>query len=108
MSWTRIETEAAFRAAFAGRAFAADGVAFLIHEDGRITGAVDGRPLNGRWWWEGAFLCRTARIDVEDLGTERELIERDGDRVRYTHDEGRGDAQIATALNSNHCLKSVL
>ena len=96
MTWRRVETEAAFRAAFADRVLEGDGIVFTIHGDGRMTGQVDGATLSGRWVWREGMFCRTATLDGTDLGTDCEVIEADGGRMRYIRDGGRGAASVVT------------
>jgi len=94
--WTRVVSYDEFCRLFAGRELAADDMRFTIHRDGRIEGAIGDAILIGSWTWEDGYFCRTARLDNDDLGTDCELIESDGHRMRYSSARGTGDSTIVS------------
>jgi len=94
--WTRVETRAAFVAAFADRPLEAPRMAFVIHASGRLAGTVSAANLVGRWEWREGLFCRRAWLDSVDLGLDREVIERCGYRMRYTGDAGRAEPRIVS------------
>lgn len=94
--WQRILTREAFCSAFAGRVLIGEGMRFVIHADGRITGRADGARLSGSWTWQGAFFCRDVRLDGADPGHDCEMIEQSGRRMRYTRARGSGAATIVS------------
>ena len=92
--WTRITTEAAFRAGWTGRRLIAPGLDFTIEADGTLHGTAGTAVLAGRWHWADGLFCRHATLDGEDLGWDCEIIEACGARMRYTRQAGRGAASI--------------
>ncbi len=92
-AWERITTEQQFVDEVAGRTiFNAAGSSWVLHPDGRLVGTWDGHSMTGRWEWHQAFLCRNVRIGGSESGTDCQIIEVQGDRVRITRDQGRGEA----------------
>lgn len=96
--WTRVETEAEFREAFADRTFVGDGARFTIHTDGRLTGEIGDSALMGTWYWREGLFCRTATLDGQDLGLDCEVIEKQPGRMRYTRDGGCGASTIVMVV----------
>ena len=94
--WTRITDREEFCRLFADRRLKGNGMEFTIFADGRMEGLIGNSELTGRWHWEDGFFCRTARLDGEDLGTDWEVIETDGVRMRYVRDKGRGEGSIVS------------
>lgn len=92
--WTRIMTEAEFISYVADRPLRAEGICFTIRSDGTMTGEIDGAPLAGQWIWRDALFCRRAALGGEELGSDCEVIEVAGNRMRYIREEGRGVASV--------------
>jgi hypothetical protein len=93
-TWKRLTTREEFVRTFTEVTLIGDGIRFIIHEDGKIAGDVDGRPLSGSWYWEDGYFCRTAELDGEFLDLDCEIIESLGDKMRYTRERGDGPASI--------------
>jgi len=93
-AWRRVETEEMFRQAVADKTLTSEGMRFVIHSDGRITGRIGSSVLTGRWHWRDGYFCRTAELDGEDLGLDCEIIEMLGNRMRYTRDKGNGETSV--------------
>lgn len=94
--WQKITTERAFLAAFSDKQLFADDLRFVIHSDGTMTGTIGDAVLRGNWYWRDIFFCRTAELDGEDLGLDCEIIEARGNQMRYTRNEGAGEASVVT------------
>ena len=95
-SWKRVTTRDMFCRLFADRELSQGSLRFTIHSDGMMTGTVDGLVLSGNWTWEGGYFCRRAHLAEEDLGTDCEIIESDGHRMRYFPSKGEGKARIVS------------
>ncbi|MGY6632894.1 MAG: hypothetical protein ACXIU8_04035 [Alkalilacustris sp.] len=90
-AWERITTEEDFRAAIADRTITtAEGNSFTSHSDGRVTGTWGGQAMSGRWEWHQGFWCRNVRVGSTESGTDCQMVERRGNEVRNTRDQGRG------------------
>lgn len=98
--WARVETREAFVAAFADRPLQGEGMRFVIHSDGRLTGRVGDAPLRGDWVWRDGLFCRRAWLGEEDLGLDCEVIERRGAQMRYAGDGGRAAPRIVSLAAS--------
>ncbi|PRY22206.1 hypothetical protein CLV78_107130 [Aliiruegeria haliotis] len=94
--WTRIKTRNAFVEAIGDKCLKGDGMEFILHSDGRISGMVEGRCLTGKWVWRDTCFCREARLNNDDLSTDCEIIEICGNRMRYTRNRGRGESSIVS------------
>lgn len=97
-AWTRITTEAQYRAQIADREQVDnEGRGRVIfHSDGRVTGEWQGQPIRGAWQWHQGFLCRNLLIGSHETGTNCLLSEIRGDQVRGTQDQGRGNVTVTT------------
>ncbi|GGB07347.1 hypothetical protein [Allosediminivita pacifica] len=87
-------TEAKFIARVTDRPLRAEGICFTIRSDGGMTGEIDGVPLAGQWIWRDALFFHWAALGGEELGSDCELIEVRGNRMRYIREEGRGAASV--------------
>lgn len=92
--WTCILTRPDFEAFCADRIIRGDGTTVVLSRDGRLHGRVGEAVLEGRWHWENGLFCRTATFDGVALDLDREIIERQGNLMRYTRDAGRGPASV--------------
>ena len=88
----RLTTEKEFRELVVERELTGNRTVLRYTGDGRLVGVVRGQPLEGRWGWAGAVLCRTATLGSTDLGHECLAIFVIGDLVVIVRDEGRGRA----------------
>lgn len=97
--WVRVLSREQFVKLISNRSLVGDGNRFVLHSDGRISGQIDGAKLSGNWHWEEAYFCRTATIDGNDLDHDREAIELRGNYMRYTRNEGHGDAFVVKIVS---------
>ncbi|MEE9429002.1 MAG: hypothetical protein V3V25_12735 [Paracoccaceae bacterium] len=97
-NWNRIETSTEFADAFADKPLIGEGIQFVIHADGRISGSIGELPFSGNWYWSDGYFCRTATFEGEDLGLDCEIIEQRGHQMRYTRDKGRGDVSVVDIM----------
>lgn len=90
-AWERLTTEEQFRASITDRTITtAEGNSFTSHSDGRVTGTWGGQPMSGRWEWHQGFWCRNVRVGDTESGTDCQTVERRGNEVRNTRNQGRG------------------
>jgi hypothetical protein len=94
--WVRLSSSEAFLETIADRELAGEGMRFIVHSDGRISGTVGTDLLSGQWYWEDEYFCRTAALNGEDLGLDCEVIELCGNSMRYTRNKGQGTASIVS------------
>ena len=68
---------------------------FVVNNsDGSLTGEFGGANLEGTWWWEGKYWCRT--LTTIQPGTDCQLWEINGTELTVTRDRGNGGATTYT------------
>jgi hypothetical protein len=87
----RIESRAAFVSLIQDRALTRLGITLNVSPDGRISGRAFGKPVKGDWAWKGGFFCRTLYFGDENLGDNCQVVEKRGQSLRFTADQGQGD-----------------
>ena len=87
----RIESRDEFVQVVTGRALTRFGITLNVSAEGAIEGRAFGRPVTGAWRWDGGFFCRDLAFGDESLGPNCQVVEKRGEVVRFTADEGRGD-----------------
>ena len=65
-------------------------IKLVVQNDGSITGKAAFRAVNGNWSWDNQLFCRTLFWGERDLGLNCQLVEYNGEIIRFTADEGTG------------------
>ena len=65
-------------------------IKLVVQNDGSITGKAAFRSVNGNWSWDNQLFCRTLFWGERDLGLNCQLVEYNGEIIRFTADEGAG------------------
>ncbi|MGB1705346.1 MAG: dihydrodipicolinate reductase [Rhodobacteraceae bacterium] len=65
-------------------------IKLVVQNDGSITGKAAFRAVNGNWSWDNQLFCRTLFWGERDLGLNCQLVEYNGEIIRFTADEGAG------------------
>ncbi|MBF9057789.1 dihydrodipicolinate reductase [Rhodobacterales bacterium HKCCSP123] len=73
-----------------GRELRRLGIRVQVMPEGRIEGRAFGGPVAGEWTWEGGYFCRDLFWNGDDLGYNCQLVEENGDTLRFTTDRGAG------------------
>ncbi len=68
------------------------GIRLQVGADGSIAGDAFGRPVTGAWRWSGSYFCRDLVYGSRNLGSNCQVVELRGDRLRFIADEGRGQS----------------
>lgn len=88
----KITDKQAFLDALDGRALNIGffNLAINVLPDGKITGTAVGWELTGQWEWKDGLFCRD--IDWSGMAIEYncQLVEADGENMRFTSDGGTG------------------
>jgi hypothetical protein len=66
------------------------GVDLRVSPDGRIAGEGAGRPVTGKWRWNGGYFCRDLAWGERDLGPNCQAVHVSGSTIRFTSDRGEG------------------
>lgn len=73
-----------------GRELRRFGIALTVSPQGEIAGRAFGAPVRGEWRWEGGYFCRDLFWNETDLGYNCQLVQQNGDTLRFTSDQGAG------------------
>lgn len=79
-----------FVALIEGRELRRLGIALTVSPEGEIAGRAFGAPVRGEWRWEGGYFCRDLFWNETDLGYNCQLVQENGDTLRFTSDQGAG------------------
>lgn len=63
-----------------------------VAPSGQITGNAMGWDITGSWDWRGGFFCREMAWGGDEIPYNCQLVEVDGDQMRFTVDQGAGDS----------------
>jgi hypothetical protein len=66
------------------------GIRLSVTPDGEINGRAFGTPVTGEWNWDGGYFCRDLFFGDEDLGFNCQLVQVNGETLRFTSDQGTG------------------
>lgn len=68
------------------------GVALEVRDDGTIVGEARGDPVTGTWTWQDGYFCREMDWSGTEIPYNCQLVEREGDLLRFTSDKGAGES----------------
>lgn len=68
------------------------GVTLTVSPYGQISGDAFGRAVVGDWSWQRGFFCREMTWGDRAIPYNCQLVEARGTDVRFTSDQGAGDA----------------
>lgn len=68
------------------------GITLIVSPDGRIGGSAFGSAVSGEWTWEKGWFCRSLAWGSRNWPRNCQLVVRDGDKLRFTSDQGSGDS----------------
>jgi hypothetical protein len=87
----RVESRDEFVQLVSGRALTRFGITLNVSPEGAIEGRAFGRTVTGAWRWDSGYFCRDLAFGTESLGPNCQVVEKRGEVLRFTADEGRGD-----------------
>ena len=67
-------------------------VRLQVSPDGGITGRGASWDVTGAWTWQDGYFCRDLIWGGESLGYNCQMVQANGDRIRFIADKGRGDS----------------
>jgi hypothetical protein len=73
-----------------GRELRRLGIRLSVSPEGQIEGRAFGAPVTGRWTWQDGYFCRDLFWNGDDLGYNCQLVQENGDTLRFTSDRGAG------------------
>lgn len=96
----QIKKEKQFRAAIVDKKLTdANGNWTIIKSDGSQSGQFNGNAYVGAWTWNGRYWCRNGKIGGNELGTNCQMVEIDGNQTRFTRDKGKGRSGGTFTIN---------
>ncbi|MEL6960420.1 MAG: dihydrodipicolinate reductase [Pseudomonadota bacterium] len=95
-AYERISDRATFMSTVGGKdlRIALYGLTINVLDNGSITGKAVGWDLTGSWSWEDGYFCRDMDWSGYPIDYNCQLVEVDGDRIRFTVDRGAGDNAV--------------
>ncbi len=70
------------------------GLTLNVRADGTISGRAVGWDVTGAWSWEDGYFCRDMDWSGYAIEYNCQLVEVNGDRIRFTVDQGAGDDAV--------------
>ena len=67
------------------------GVTLQVFPDGDISGRALGWDITGAWTWENGYFCRNMAWGDDPIPYNCQLVEAQGNEMRFTSDQGTGD-----------------
>lgn len=74
-----------------GKALTRFGISLNVTPSGKIEGSAFGQPVTGAWRWSNGYFCRDLYFGSRDLGPNCQLVQKNGNTLRFIADEGRGE-----------------
>lgn len=95
-AFERIADRATFMETVGGKdlRIALYGLTLNVNGDGSIKGKAVGWDIVGSWSWENGYFCRDMDWSGYPIEYNCQLVEVDGDRIRFTVDQGAGDDAV--------------
>ena len=67
------------------------GIRLTVTVPGGIDGRAFGRRVTGSWQWQDGYFCREMAYGSTAIPANCQLVQTDGQTVRFTADRGAGD-----------------
>ncbi len=88
--FTVVASRDTFVSLVSGRELRRFGITLTVTADGDIEGRAFGTPVTGEWAWDEGYFCRDLFWGDENLGFNCQLVQVNGERLRFTSDQGTG------------------
>jgi hypothetical protein len=73
-----------------GRELRRFGIRLTVTPAGEIEGRAFGSDVTGAWTWQDGYFCRDLFWGGDDLGYNCQMVQENGDTLRFTTDRGAG------------------
>lgn len=90
MAFERVKDRGTFVGLVSGRALTSMAVSLRVTPEGGITGRAFGQDVTGSWTWRDGLFCREMKTRARGLPTNCQVVERQGDTLRFIADAGTG------------------
>ena len=88
--YSRVTDRAAFVNLVQGKSLTSLGVSLSVSPSGNISGRAFGSTVSGAWTWSNGYFCRTLKAGSKVFARNCQLVQQNGDRIRFTADKGTG------------------
>lgn len=68
------------------------GISLVVEPDGEIRGNALGWDVTGTWEWRDGYFCREMDWSGYPIPMNCQLVEAEGESLRFTVDQGRGES----------------
>ncbi len=89
--YTRVTNRGAFVALVSGKSLTSLGVSLTVSPSGSIGGRAFGSTVSGAWTWNDGYFCRTLKAGGKVFARNCQLVQQNGNRLRFIADKGAGD-----------------
>ncbi len=89
--FNRVADKASFVSLINGKALTRVGITLRVDPNGVIEGRAFGQQVTGAWRWQSGLFCRDLTFGKRNLGPNCQVVQKNGDTVRFIADEGAGD-----------------
>lgn len=93
LAMEKLDTRDAFLSTMDGRDLTIRlyGLRLDVDPAGVIQGRAAGRSVTGEWTWQDGYFCRSMLWGKREIPYNCQLVEVDGNTMRFTTDQGAGD-----------------
>jgi len=88
--FTAITSRGQFEQLVDGRELRRFGIRVTVSPQGQIVGQAFGGDVTGYWTWQDGYFCRDLYYAGDSLGYNCQLVQRNGDTLRFTTNRGEG------------------
>jgi hypothetical protein len=89
--YARVTDRGAFINLVGGKNLTSLGVSLIVSPTGSISGRAFGSTVSGAWTWNDGYFCRTLKAGSKVFARNCQLVQQNGNRVRFIADKGAGD-----------------
>jgi hypothetical protein len=89
--YARVTDRGAFVNLVGGRSLTSLGVSLNVSPSGSISGRAFGSAVTGTWTWSNGYFCRTLKAGSRVFARNCQLVQRQGNSIRFIADKGAGD-----------------
>ncbi len=89
--YVRVADRGTFVNLVSGKGLTSFAVSLTVSPSGGIGGRAFGRNVKGSWTWSDGYFCRTMQAGSTAFPRNCQLVQQNGNRLRFTADKGAGD-----------------
>ncbi|MDA7426445.1 dihydrodipicolinate reductase [Thalassococcus lentus] len=90
--FSKVSDRASFVQLVQGKTLTRPLVKLRVAPDGSISGKGARWDVTGNWRWQNGYFCRDLNWGGDELGYNCQEVRANGNRIRFTSDQGNGDS----------------